>query len=318
MGIEESIRRILREELNEFNFLYTLKDSIGRLLLRDKYNFKPSLSFDKKFGTEISQKYDYPFGLSENKIWRIIDSCYEGSEKYCVLVKKIVDNLGDYFPYPDYNNLPFEKKVDILQGMVSNFNYDDIISFSVEEKKGENNELKDEVNELQNKLNYTIQWVPSKQTLRKIKKHMNLQESITKLLKEETSIQKNLLNSIEKIGFIKTSKMVGGLERLFNIIGKEHLNKHNKIRIIKEIIGLNNEKYITLSELNEEPILVDDNDEEFSQIEILFPIGAELYYYDKNTGRDMGEVYRVYDDLKNYIVDDIFSMVIGYYYLENN
>jgi hypothetical protein len=145
-----------------------------------------------------------------------------------------------------------------------------------------------------------------------------MKKLIKHILKEETSIQKKLLNNIEKIGFIKTSKMVGGLERLFNIIGIEHLTKHNKIRIIKEIIGLNNEKYITLSELNEEPILVDDNDEEFSQIEILYPIDVALFYYDKNTGRDMGEVYRVYDDLKNYIVDDIFSMVIGYYYLENN
>lgn len=141
---------------------------------------------------------------------------------------------------------------------------------------------------------------------------------IKHILKEETSIQKKLLNNIEKIGFLRTSKMVGGLERLFNIIGKEHLTKDNKIRIIREIISLNNEKYITLMELNEEPILVDDNDEEFSQIEILYPMDAGLYYYDKDTGRDMGEVYRVYDDLKNYIVDDIFSMVIGYYYLENN
>jgi len=186
MNIEKRIKTILMEEINESNFLYKAKDLIGRLLLKDKYNTKPSLSFDREFGTKISQKYNYPFGLSENKIWRVLNNCSDGSEKNCILVKKIVDNLGDYFPYPDYNNLPFEKKVDILQGMVSNFNYDDIISFSVEKKTGENNELEDEVNELQNKLNYRIQWVPSKQTIGKIKKHINLQESTIRILIKET------------------------------------------------------------------------------------------------------------------------------------
>jgi hypothetical protein len=185
MNLQDNIRKILMEEINESSFLYRLKDSIGRLLLKDKYNSKPSLSFDKEFGTQISQKYNYPFGLSENKIWRILDSCNGGSEKNCIIVKKIIDNLEGYFPYPDYNNLPFEKKVNILQGMVSNFNYDDIISFSVKEKTGENNELEGEVNELQNKLNHTIQWVPSKQTIDKIKKHMNLQEQIIKVLREK-------------------------------------------------------------------------------------------------------------------------------------
>ena len=180
-NLQEHIRRILREEINESNFLYKAKDLIGILLLKDKYNAKPSLSFDREFGTEISQKYNYPFGLSENKIWRVIDNCNDGSEKNCILVKKIVDKLGDYFPYPDYNNLPFEKKVDILQGMVSNFNYDDIVSFSIEGKTGENNELEDEVDKLQNKLNYIFGWVPSKQTIDKIKKSMNLQEQISRM-----------------------------------------------------------------------------------------------------------------------------------------
>ena len=145
-----------------------------------------------------------------------------------------------------------------------------------------------------------------------------MKELIKHILKEETSIQKRLLNRIEKIGFLKTSKMVGGLDRLFNIIGKEHITKDNKIKIIKEIILLTDDEYIGLMELNEEPILVDDNDEEFSQIEILYPMDAALFYYDKDTGRDTGEVYWGYDELENDIVDDIFNMVIGYYYSEHN
>jgi len=145
-----------------------------------------------------------------------------------------------------------------------------------------------------------------------------VKELIRHILNEETSIQKKLLNSIEKIGFLKTSKMVGGLDRLFNILGKEHITKHNKIEIIKEIILLTDDEYIGLMDLNESPILVYDNGKEFLQIEILYPMDAALFYYDKNTDREIGEVYRVYEDLDNDIVDDIFSMVIGYYYLEHN
>jgi hypothetical protein len=209
MNIQEQIRRILREEINESNFLYKTKDLIGRLLLKDKYNEKPSLSFDREFGTEISQKYNYPFGLSENKIWRVINNCNDGSEKNCILVKKIVDNLGDYFPYPDYNNLPFEKKVDILQGMVSNFNYYDIVSFSIEEKTGENNELEDEVYKLQNKLNYNIQWVPSKQTIDKIKKSMNLQEQISRM--------KSMMGVINETKFFRRRVDLDKIEHLLKL-----------------------------------------------------------------------------------------------------
>jgi len=237
MNLQEQIKKVLKEEINESNFLYKAKDLIGRLLLKDKYNAKPSLSFDREFGTEISQKYNYPFGLSENKIWRVINNCSDGSEKNCILVKKIVDKLGDYFPYPDYSNLPFEKKVDILQGMVSNFNYDDIVSFSIEGKTGENNELEDEVDKLQNKLNYIFRWVPSKQTIDKIKKSMNLQEQIRKVLREELLNEtKFFLRRINDLDEIKNLLSINADQTYNETKSYDQFKYELTLRVVESII----------------------------------------------------------------------------------
>jgi hypothetical protein len=61
-------------------------------------------------------------------------------------------------------------------------------------------------------------------------------ESIKRILKEETSIERKLLNSIEKIGVLRTSKMVGGINRLLKIIGKNKLNKEQKVNLIIHIV----------------------------------------------------------------------------------
>jgi hypothetical protein len=65
---------------------------------------------------------------------------------------------------------------------------------------------------------------------------MNLQEHIRRILNEETSIEKKLLNSIDNIGVFKTSKMVGGINRLLSIIGKNKINISQKIELITDIV----------------------------------------------------------------------------------
>jgi hypothetical protein len=64
---------------------------------------------------------------------------------------------------------------------------------------------------------------------------MNIQESIRRILREETSIKKKLLNSIDKIGVFKTSKKVGGLDRLYSIIDLKG-TKEDMTFIIKSIM----------------------------------------------------------------------------------
>ena len=146
---------------------------------------------------------------------------------------------------------------------------------------------------------------------------MNLQETIKRVLKEETSRRDKLLKIVNSVGFLNASNIVGGVERLLDIVGSDYLTDSNKIDIIKEIIESNNEEYITLSEMGEEPILMDDEGEEFSQIEILYPTDLMVYHYETETGKDVDQSFMDYTQLRSYVLDDIFNMLVEYY-INNN
>lgn len=47
---------------------------------------------------------------------------------------------------------------------------------------------------------------------------MSLKQSIKRILREETSTKQRARDMVKKIGFLKSSKMVGGLEELHKII----------------------------------------------------------------------------------------------------
>jgi hypothetical protein len=68
------------------------------------------------------------------------------------------------------------------------------------------------------------------------KNEMKLQQSIRRILKEETSLERKLLSSIDKIGVFKTSKKVGGLSNLFNIVGTKTFTKEQKVDLITDIV----------------------------------------------------------------------------------
>jgi hypothetical protein len=105
---------------------------------------------------------------------------------------------------------------------------------------------------------------------------MNLQENIRRILKEETSLEKKLLNSIEKIGVLRTSKMVGGINRLLKIIGKNILNKEQKVNLIINIV----EEYGVdgiLIEVSEYDIFV-DIDINFTESRDYTTEVTDLYY----------------------------------------
>ena len=144
-----------------------------------------------------------------------------------------------------------------------------------------------------------------------------MKELIRHIIKEETSRKTKLLKMVDSVGFLNTADVVGGVEKLFDILGNEFFTDSNKIDIIKEIIESNNGEYISLSELGEEPILVDDDGVEFSQIELLYSTDVMLYHYEKETGKDHGESFMDYVQLRSYILDDIFNMLVDYY-INNN
>ena len=149
---------------------------------------------------------------------------------------------------------------------------------------------------------------------------MNLKESIRRILREEyTEKQMKLLTLASQVGFLKTANMVGGVDDLLNILGNDFLNnKNNKIMIIKEVVESTDDEYITLMDMNENPIVVKDEDGEISQIEMIYPNDVTIFHYGGyEYSQDLGETYIDYESLPRDILDDIFNMVMGYY-IDNN
>ena len=148
---------------------------------------------------------------------------------------------------------------------------------------------------------------------------MNLQEHIRKILREEYTVrQMKLLTIASKVGLLKTSEMVGGIEDLINMLGDEFLTTNNKIKIIKEIVETTNDEYITLMDMNENPIVLKDEDGKLSQIEMIYKEDVAVFHY--GYSQDVGESYMSYEELPKDVLDDIFNMVLDFYtgILENN
>lgn len=143
-------------------------------LLEGKYeNVKPSKDFDKKYGTNLSQKWDFGKGIDSDEVWDIIHECFE--ERKCRKLSYLVEDLDEkIFPYPGVSSLPIRTKIHILQGMASEFNFDDIVHFSIENKTGVTDKPFGKFyKKLTEKEKDDLQWIPSKKTLEIVKKIFN-------------------------------------------------------------------------------------------------------------------------------------------------
>lgn len=141
------------------------------------YNEKITRKFDEQWGTNLSQTYNFGNGLSSDDVWELLQRCiYE--KKGCTAKKKdklveIIASLPEIFPYAETDDLDFWDKIDVVAGMASEFNSDDIIWYSIDGIKGymnkEQNDLEKKYPELP-----PIYWVTSPKTISKIKKHFKL------------------------------------------------------------------------------------------------------------------------------------------------
>lgn len=160
-------------------------------------NDKPSLSFDIKHGTNLSQKYDFPFGISDDMMWTVymkclsawwvrghdkekgINSFSRSENEYCSIFHKIIDSLKfKHFPYDGVENLSYDAKKDILGGMASNLNYDDIVHFAINGIGGmKNGEVTNEINQLfPRSITDDINWVISPKTMEKMKQQITVRK----------------------------------------------------------------------------------------------------------------------------------------------
>jgi len=144
---------------------------------------------------------------------------------------------------------------------------------------------------------------------------MNLQEHIRKVLKQE-SLRQTLKDQIKEFGILDTSRLVGGLKELMNLLGEEYFTDDIKIKLIKEIVLTTEEEYLTFIEMNENPLVLTDEDDLLTQIEMLYPHDVAVFYYYGYDEESADEAYINYDILTSRVLNDIFNMVINYY-MEN-
>ena len=69
--------------------------------------------------------------------------------------------------------------------------------------------------------------------------------------------------------------------------------------------------------MGENPYRIGKFDGEISQIEMLEPTEVVVYHYGGDLyDEELDEVYHSYRDLTNFIINDLFNMVINYYIRE--
>lgn len=142
-------------------------------------NIKPQRVFDKKYNVVISGHYYFPFNLNEDTVWSIMTQ-----DEYSHLQKKLIDALNyNHFPYQGIEKLNDKIKKEILLGMSSGFNFDDIIWWAIMGKTGldEKNNFRKENIEIKNAFikefgekfyQNDINWIPSFPTFEKIKEEL--------------------------------------------------------------------------------------------------------------------------------------------------
>lgn len=137
-------------------------------------NHKPAVEFDEYFGTNLSQKYKFPDNLTDDEVWKIHVDCRDNDN--CDKFDNILNKLDySYFPYKGIELLSNDDKYQILLGMASGFNYDDIVWFSIDKMcHYKNTEVNAEIEKLPQYIERKIQWVLSPKTLEKLKKGLTL------------------------------------------------------------------------------------------------------------------------------------------------
>jgi hypothetical protein len=131
-------------------------------------NDKPSVTFDRLYGTNLSQEYDFGDGLTSDDVWAFWVDCRDNNK--CENVYSLIKKLPIIFPYYDVKKLTDRQKLEILIGMASEFNPSDIVNFAVHEIYGYNNQEHQElVKQLPADVAYNVQWVLSPDSIQQVK-----------------------------------------------------------------------------------------------------------------------------------------------------
>lgn len=150
-----------------------ITESQFRRILEGRHsNFKPAREFDKIYGTTLGQTYNFGDKITSDDVWDMLQDCYDYDD--CDNLRSLVNDLDEsMFPYPNVENLDISTKIDIIQGMASELNFDDVVHFAIKKKTG----LTDKkFNKFYNNLKINqqdhLQWIASPKSLKVIKKYL--------------------------------------------------------------------------------------------------------------------------------------------------
>jgi hypothetical protein len=115
---------------------FIITESQLKKLIESKYfNYKPAREFDSYYKSDIGQTYDFPGGLSSDEVWDIIQDCWE--KRICNPLFDLLENLSEeHFPYPGIEKFHDEVKAEILMGMASELNFDDVVHYAIKGQNG--------------------------------------------------------------------------------------------------------------------------------------------------------------------------------------
>lgn len=144
-----------------------------RIIESELDNYKPSKEFDRIYNTSLSQVWDFGDGLTSDDVWDFFRNCSDNEK--CDELNNLILRLNEkMFPFPNVQDLPYETKGTIIAGMASELNFDDIVHFTIYNRKGTDKSVRKFYNLLNRKQQSEVQWVPSPSTTKTIKKVYNL------------------------------------------------------------------------------------------------------------------------------------------------
>jgi len=132
-----------------------------------------------------------------------------------------------------------------------------------------------------------------------------MKELIRHILKEETSLQRKLLNKVEEFGFVKASTFVGGVRNLVKILGEDLLTEEMMINFFKDFF----DDYYEDEYILDKPYFTNQEDGVLASIISMNEDGVVI-----NVSGDIYDEYDVihydYEDIPGETIEDLFIILI--------
>lgn len=156
-----------------------------------------------------------------------------------------------------------------------------------------------------------------------------MRDLIRQIIKEESSGQTKLLQAIQKLGTLKTIKMVGGFKRFESLLPNYFINDERKIDLINELVEEYEEEYgdfIWFENIETDEIRYGEGEDEEGNSFVTYlvsvdtdGVGYRTYKYDSDEILDMdfeeGSLKMKY--LEEDIINQIFKKLVNYFLVKD-